>query len=76
MLTDFFLYDIRYTYIHYNFSEKMQVLFGGKNHYVNHFNYTAWPDHGVPEDTTDLAKMIKHIDCNFTEGKQMFLENL
>jgi len=31
-------------------------------HYVTHFQYTKWPDHGVPSDIECLFQVIKKID--------------
>ncbi|MBN3301575.1 PTPRQ phosphatase, partial [Amia calva] len=31
---------------------------------VNHFNFTSWPEHGVPESSTALIQFVKFIRAN------------
>ncbi|XP_036375557.1 phosphatidylinositol phosphatase PTPRQ [Megalops cyprinoides] len=31
---------------------------------VNHFNFTSWPEHGVPESSTTLIQFVKSIRAN------------
>ncbi|XP_041964858.1 phosphatidylinositol phosphatase PTPRQ-like isoform X1 [Alosa sapidissima] len=31
---------------------------------VHHFNYTSWPEHGVPESSTTLIQFVKSIRSN------------
>ncbi|XP_070574627.1 receptor-type tyrosine-protein phosphatase beta-like [Ptychodera flava] len=33
----------------------------GKNRKVNHCNFTAWPDHGVPETTQTLLQFVRVV---------------
>ena len=32
-----------------------------KSHYVQHFLYTGWPDHGVPQHPSSLVKFTQKI---------------
>uniref|UniRef100_A0A4W5QVA1 Uncharacterized protein n=1 Tax=Hucho hucho TaxID=62062 RepID=A0A4W5QVA1_9TELE len=35
---------------------------------VHHFNYTSWPEHGVPESSTTLIQFVRAIRANRHEN--------
>lgn len=41
----------------------MLILFLQHGHYVlvRHFNYTSWPEHGVPDSCSTLIKFVKAV---------------
>ena len=36
---------------------------------VRHYQFTEWPDHGVPSTTCYVSSMINKIYETFSEGK-------
>lgn len=33
----------------------------GEEHTVTHLQYVAWPDHGVPDDSSDFLEFVKYV---------------
>lgn len=49
--------------IEHNIEERSITISGnGKTHTLTHLWYTAWPDHGVPENTMDLINLSETLD--------------
>ncbi|KAJ8031933.1 Tyrosine-protein phosphatase 10D [Holothuria leucospilota] len=49
---------------------KFQITKGPVTRTVTHFNFIAWPDHGVPERPDDLIKFVQAVrECKKMDGK-------
>lgn len=33
----------------------------GEEHMVTHLQYVSWPDHGVPDDSSDFLKFVSYM---------------
>lgn len=33
----------------------------GEEHTVTHLQYVAWPDHGVPDDSSDFLEFVNYV---------------
>ncbi|XP_069942232.1 receptor-type tyrosine-protein phosphatase T-like isoform X2 [Cherax quadricarinatus] len=52
---------------HFNVTA-VQVSKDGHNHTVQHYHYTSWPDHGIPNEAGSLAQMIRHFQRSHYKG--------
>ncbi|XP_069185018.1 receptor-type tyrosine-protein phosphatase T isoform X2 [Procambarus clarkii] len=52
---------------HFNVSS-VQVSTGGLSHSVQHYHYTSWPDHGIPDEAGSMAQMLRHYQNRHSEG--------
>ncbi len=34
---------------------------GKKNRFIHHFQFTSWPDHGVPESPTPVLEFVRTV---------------
>lgn len=40
---------------------RLPVLQTGEEHTVTHLQYVAWPDHGVPDDSSDFLEFVNYV---------------
>lgn len=43
---------------------QIAIVNNNETRILNHYWYTAWPDHNLPENPTALLELIKIIDCD------------
>ena len=43
-----------------------RVTYGGQTRAITHLQYTAWPDHGVPNTTEELLKFRRTVKDAFS----------
>ncbi|XP_040593993.1 tyrosine-protein phosphatase non-receptor type 3 isoform X3 [Mesocricetus auratus] len=41
----------------------------GEEHTVTHLQYVAWPDHGVPDDSSDFLEFVKYVRSLRVDGE-------
>lgn len=41
----------------------------GEEHSVTHLQYVAWPDHGVPDDSSDFLEFVKYVRSLRVDGE-------
>ncbi|OBS57956.1 hypothetical protein A6R68_10926 [Neotoma lepida] len=41
----------------------------GEEHTVTHLQYVAWPDHGVPDDSSDFLEFVKYMRSLRVDGE-------
>ncbi|XP_062987281.1 tyrosine-protein phosphatase non-receptor type 3 isoform X2 [Elgaria multicarinata webbii] len=44
-----------------------------EEHTVNHLQYVAWPDHGVPDDSTDFLEFVTYVRAKRVENEPVLV---
>uniref|UniRef100_A0A8C0N547 protein-tyrosine-phosphatase n=2 Tax=Canis lupus familiaris TaxID=9615 RepID=A0A8C0N547_CANLF len=45
----------------------------GEEHTVTHLQYVAWPDHGVPDDSSDFLEFVNYVRSLRADGEPMLV---
>ncbi|XP_059957236.1 tyrosine-protein phosphatase non-receptor type 3 isoform X3 [Mesoplodon densirostris] len=45
----------------------------GEEHTVTHLQYVAWPDHGVPDDSSDFLEFVNYVRSLRVEGEPVLV---
>ena len=69
-LTDKQLFFLDYSVIHIKFANSLQLTESDKSVTVTQFHYTAWPDHGVPDNVMSVIRFIRHVRKLFPAASQ------
>jgi len=56
--------EVKGTYIH----RRMELVCNGVTAHLDHYQYTVWPDHGVPNTTGEILSFRKEIRKKFPTG--------
>ena len=55
--------------VHFKSLMLIQVRQGEKMHQLQHYQYTKWPDHGIPAEAISIAQMLSHFQSHHVKGK-------